>query len=229
VEGTAPAGSSLVVEIDAPDQAGTGRAFFVGSNDDGQTAPTYLRSDTCGTPEPTDVADLGFPGFHVVMNVTGETGSGVPWLTVDPTTLTLDPGESAKVIATLDSAVDQPGTYTGRINFATDSPYEVAPVAATMTITPPSTWGKVQGTVTGTDCAGAAAPIDEATVLFDWWSGDLALFTDEDGKYAYWLDSRGNPYSVIVAKDGFKPTSRTVRVLSGRAVTSNYNLSKAKC
>ncbi|MDF1604202.1 S8 family serine peptidase [Nocardioides sp. YIM 152315] len=229
VEGTAPAGSSLVVEIDAPDQAGTGRAFFVGSNDQGQTAPTYLRSETCGTPEPVDVAELGFPDFHMVLNVTGETGSSVPWLTVEPTTLTLEPGDSAEVIATFDSAVEQPGTYTARISFATDSPVDTEPVAATMNITPPRSWGKVQGTVNGTDCAGAVAPIDEATVQLDWWSGDLSLFTDEDGEYAWWLDTRGNPYSVIVAKDGFKPTSRTVRILKGRTITSDYSLKEARC
>jgi hypothetical protein len=229
VEGTAPAGSSLVVEIDSPDQAGTGRAFFIGSNADGQTGPTYLRSATCGNPEPTDAASLGFPGFHVVMNVTGETGSSVPWLTVDPMTVTLDPGESTKVIATLDSAVDQPGTYTGRINFATDTPYDAEPVAVTMNITPPKSWGKVQGLVTGTDCSGPAGPINGATVQLDWWSGDITLSTDADGKYAWWLDSRGNPYSVIVAKDGYKPTSRTLKILKGRTVTSNYNLKKTGC
>ena len=229
VEGTVPAGSSLVVEIDSPDQAGTGRAFFIGSNNAGQTAPTYLRSETCGTPEPVDVAEIGFPDFHVVLNVTGETGNSVPWLSVEPSTLTLDPGESGRVTVTLDSAVEQPGTYTGRINIGTDSPTEVQPVAVTMTITPPPSWGKVQGTVRGADCSGATVPLDEATVQLDWWSGDLSLYTDEDGRYAWWLDKRGNPYQAIVAKDGYKPTSRTVRVTAGSTVTADYTLRKARC
>jgi hypothetical protein len=71
VTGTAPAGSTLVVEFFTPDGSAGGNLLFVGSNADGQTAPTYLAAAPCGVPDPTDVAALGFPGMMLVMNVTG--------------------------------------------------------------------------------------------------------------------------------------------------------------
>ena len=73
--GVAPAGSTLVVEIDSPDMSGTGR-LFIGSNSAGQTAPSYLASESCGLLEPTDTAELGFPDMHIVMSVTGTPGGG---------------------------------------------------------------------------------------------------------------------------------------------------------
>jgi subtilisin family serine protease len=229
VTGTAPAGSNLVVELDSPNLQNIGAFFFPGSNDLGQTAPTYLRSETCGLAEPTPTDEVGFPDMHLVMNVTGEAGSSVPWMTVTPETMTLDPGESARVRVTMNSDVEQPGAYTGRVNLSNDTPYDVEPVAVTMNVTPPGSWGKVIGTVTGTDCDGASSPLEGATVQFDWWSGDLTLFTDANGEYAYWLDSRGNPYSVIVAKDGYKPKAHTQRIQRGETVTRNVVLQEAGC
>jgi hypothetical protein len=112
VTGTAPAGSTLVVEIDSPDTSGAG-AFFIGSNPNGQTAPSYLRSVSCGLNEPTDTAAIGFPGMQIVMNVTGTTGGSepavcdgpgdVPWLSVSPASGTTAAGESSDVTVSFDS------------------------------------------------------------------------------------------------------------------------------
>jgi len=76
VTGTAPAGSQLVVEIFTPDGQTAGHSFFIGSNNLGQTAPSYIMAADCGITVPTDVAGIGFPGMHIVMNVTGEVGGG---------------------------------------------------------------------------------------------------------------------------------------------------------
>jgi subtilisin family serine protease len=112
VTGTAPAGSTLVVEVDVPDMSGAG-AFFIGSNPNGQTAPSYLRSASCGLPEPTDTATIGFPGMHIVMNVTGSTDGGAPtcdvpsstpWVDVDPLSGTVPAGSGQVVEVTFDSA-----------------------------------------------------------------------------------------------------------------------------
>jgi subtilisin family serine protease len=229
VEGTAPAGSTLVVELDSPNLQDIGGFFFPGSNNLGQTAPTYLRAADCGVDEPTPTDEVGFADMHLVMNVTGESGGTLPWVSATPETLSLDPGESAKVRVDLNSFVDQPGAYTARVNLSNDTPYDVEPVGVTMNVSPPASWGKLVGTVTGTECDGTSGPLAEATVQLDWWSGDLTLFTDENGQYAYWLDSRGNPYSMIVAKDGYKPKSGTKRILRGDTVTSNFALQKAGC
>jgi len=72
VTGTAPAGSELVVEIFTPEGQTDGNTFFIGSNPDGQTAPSYISAAACGITTPTDVTDIGFPDMMIVMNVTGD-------------------------------------------------------------------------------------------------------------------------------------------------------------
>ncbi len=64
-----PSVSDLVVEIFTPDGINDGNRFFVGSNSGGETAPTYLAAADCGVPEPTSVANVGFPDMHMLMSV----------------------------------------------------------------------------------------------------------------------------------------------------------------
>jgi subtilisin family serine protease len=225
VEGTAPAGSTLVVELDSPNLQDIGGFFFPGSNNLGQTSSTYLRSETCGVNQPTPTEQIGFPGMHLVMNVTGDTGSGVPWMTVAPETATIDPGQSVEVTVGMDAHVDQPGAYSGRVNIAENTPYSVAPVGVTMHVTPPASWGKLTGTVTGNECDGTSGPLDEATVQVD----DLTLFTNESGQYAWWLDARAKPYNLIVAKDGYQPKNSTAKLVRGKTLTKDFALQKAGC
>ncbi len=50
----------------------------------------------------------------------------VSWLSLSPTTLTIQPGKSAKVTVTLNADVPditQPGTYTANVTVGTDTPY----------------------------------------------------------------------------------------------------------
>lgn len=113
VSGVAPAGSTLVVEIDAPDTRTTS-GFFAGSNSAGETAPTYIRSATCGMPEPVAMASAGFPGTHLVMNVTGMAEAPeteLPeWVDVQPTSGTVPAGGSQDVTVTFDSTGIEPGS-----------------------------------------------------------------------------------------------------------------------
>jgi len=67
-----PAVDHLVVEVFTPDGQATGESFFIGSNPDGQTDPSYIAAASCGITEPTDTAAIGFAGMHIVMNVTGD-------------------------------------------------------------------------------------------------------------------------------------------------------------
>src|SRR5690606_21933208 len=137
VTGTASAGSTLVVEV--IDEAGS---WFIGSNAEPETAPSYLASDDCDTPEPTEIAHLGFPDMHTVLNVTGETTVDVPWLDVQPPAFSLEPGESATVLVDLDSSrVDQPGTYTSGVVADGGTPYAEPRVDVSLTVTPPPSWG----------------------------------------------------------------------------------------
>jgi hypothetical protein len=63
-----------VVEFFTPDGNGQGNALWVGSNPNGQTAPTYLAAADCGVPEPLDTAVLGFPNMHWILVVNGDEG-----------------------------------------------------------------------------------------------------------------------------------------------------------
>lgn len=76
VTGAAPAGADLVVEIFTPEGQTAGNSFFVGSNPNGQTGPTYLAAADCGVPEPLDTASIGFPDMHLVLLVHGKVGDG---------------------------------------------------------------------------------------------------------------------------------------------------------
>jgi subtilisin family serine protease len=130
VTGTAPAGSTLVVEVDVPDMSGVG-GLFIGSNPDGQTAPSYLRSASCGLSEPTDTAAIGFPGMQIVMNVTGTTDveepvcgspTSVPWLSVSPASGSTAAGDSSEVTVSVDSTGLELGEYEAVLCVVSNDP-----------------------------------------------------------------------------------------------------------
>jgi hypothetical protein len=158
VNGNVPAGGTLVVEVFAADTT-NGTTFFIGSNPDGQTSPTYLLSAACGASEPTDIGGLGFPDMHMVMNVTGTelcTVSDLPWLSASPTSGTTAPASSSDVTVSFDSTGYGPGTYTGLLCVnSNDNQNPVVRVPVTMTvpvetgaeITPMSEMTGTQGTV----------------------------------------------------------------------------------
>jgi hypothetical protein len=151
----------------------------------------------------------------------------VSWLSESPTTLTLQPGKSAKITVTLNADVPditQPGTYTASITLSTDTPYNVAPVGVSMTVNPPKTWGKIAGTVTS---AADGSPIAGATIQINTWAASYTLKTDKNGYYQLWLDVRNNPLQVIAAKDGFQPQVKTVKITKGGTATTNFVLKKA--
>ncbi|MGH3486286.1 MAG: S8 family serine peptidase [Nocardioidaceae bacterium] len=156
-------------------------------------------------------------------------GGDVEWLSIDTTSATLQPGDSVTVTVTMSADVDQPGTYTGGVGIAEDTPYAVAPVGVTMNVTPPVRWGKIAGTVTGVSCDGSAAPLPAATVQLDSWASDWTFSTGPDGTYAYWIDQRNNPLTAIAAKDGYKPKVKQVKVVSGQTVRADFALQKAGC
>lgn len=72
---TMSAQQDLVIEIDVPNGQAQPANFYPASNDLGQTDPSYLSAPSCGFPEPTDLAALGFPEMHLVMTVNGDTES----------------------------------------------------------------------------------------------------------------------------------------------------------
>jgi len=65
-----PAGITLVAEMTVPNGQGLfdGDFLFPGANSDGQTGPTYVRSE-CSGAQPVDAAAEGFPNFHLVLSI----------------------------------------------------------------------------------------------------------------------------------------------------------------
>ena len=61
----------LIVELFTPSGQATGKSFFIGSNTAPQTGPSYLSAAACGVTTPTDVAAIGFPNMHIILNAGG--------------------------------------------------------------------------------------------------------------------------------------------------------------
>ncbi|MEO3813728.1 carboxypeptidase regulatory-like domain-containing protein [Sphaerisporangium sp. B11E5] len=177
---------------------------------------------------PTPESEL-LPGFDQCASVTD-----VPWLAASATTLTLGPGQSAtvtvKFAATSVAGIAQPGTYTAQFGVRSNTPYPVPPIDVTMTVTPPSDWGKLTGVVTGVDCQNVSAPLRGATVQVN-GSGGWAhtLKADTNGRYAIWGPKRANPAEIIVARDGWIPQVRRVTIRSGQVVENNFALRPETC
>lgn len=66
-----PANAVLIVELFTPDGSGSSNSFFIGSNNSAQTGPSYISADDCGITTPTDIATIGFPNMHIILNVNG--------------------------------------------------------------------------------------------------------------------------------------------------------------
>jgi N-acetylneuraminic acid mutarotase len=182
-----------------------------------------------GTPGPGPGGDFPVKSVQLLAGYDQGGGDDVPWLSETETAVTLAPGASAKMTVSLnaaDSAIAQPGVYTAAITLRTDTPYSVPRVAVNMKVKPPTTWGKVAGRVTTIDRSGASVPVPGATVELDSWAASYTLTTEADGSYAVWIDTRNNPVTAIVAKNGYKPQTTKIKVRAGRTVTKNWVLIK---
>ena len=75
-----PANSAMVVELFVPQHIDGG--IWPGTNDAGETAPSYLMAPDCALTAYTTFEDIGFPGVHWVQNVIGTVEGGkdpCPW------------------------------------------------------------------------------------------------------------------------------------------------------
>jgi N-acetylneuraminic acid mutarotase len=159
----------------------------------------------------------------------GSSAADVEWLSVSPTSGTLEPGDSMTVEVTMDPDVAQPGTYTAGVAIDEDAPGNVEPVSVTLEVTPPRSWGKLAGTVAGSACNGDTAPLPGATLQVDSWAGSWTFNTESDGSYAYWFNTGANPLQLIAAKDGYQPQTDRVRLRRGQTTVADFTLRKAGC
>jgi hypothetical protein len=66
-----PAASELVVEIGFLRDDATPTIFYIASNSDGETAPTYILANDCSVSIPTPTADVNFPETQLILNLFG--------------------------------------------------------------------------------------------------------------------------------------------------------------
>lgn len=193
---------------------------------------TYRGAAACGVykaggmPEPW----VGTPEAEILEGLDGCGGGAgdVPWLSTSESSFTLAPGASKTVrvtmTATAQAGVDQPGTYTAGLTLVSDTPYQAPETDVTMTVTPPNSWGKIQGTATTEPCSGSPAGVKATIRIADLADPSVSytVVADSAGAYAYWLP-RGR-YDVIVAKDGWLPETLRHKVEPGITATVNFGL-----
>jgi subtilisin-like proprotein convertase family protein len=103
-----PPGAEMVVEVFTPNGQASGNFFFIGSNADGQSGPSYISAADCGITVPTPTGDIGFANMQIVLNVRGSNaGPPAPAITEGTATLaaegcnpgngSIDPDEAVTV------------------------------------------------------------------------------------------------------------------------------------
>jgi Carboxypeptidase regulatory-like domain/Kelch motif len=191
----------------------------------GSTCGLYKIGGSTGGYAPVKSSEM-LPGYDQC-----SASADIPWLSETNTRVTLQPGASADITVTLNANVamiTQPGTYTAQLTIGAKTPYPVAPIPVTLVVSPPKTWGKITGTVTGAGCTGTPGPLAGATVQVTSSAATYTLITDKDGRYVLWLDTRDNPLTVIAAKDGWAPQSTSIKIAKLKTTTVDFTLKPSR-
>ncbi|MBT8206771.1 MAG: carboxypeptidase regulatory-like domain-containing protein, partial [Acidimicrobiia bacterium] len=148
----------------------------------------------------------------------------VPWITSDPSSGTLAPGESMDVDVTLGSSATASGTYEGLLALLSNDPR--APrqdIAVSLEVVAPDAFGALAGTVTDSV---TGAPIAEASVLLSTqWDGaplDLTALTDAFGGF-HLVGPEGNWPAEIVS-DGYLSFAGDLAIVAGIETTHDVML-----
>lgn len=156
------------------------------------------------------------------------------WLELDTTEAVLEPGESVTVQVTTDSApVTQPGTYGAQVGINANTPERPDRVDVTMRVTPPLTWGKLDGTAYLEYCDGGLVAGDSITVdvrptrpgVGTGW----VLVTDQEGYYARWINTQFGELALTATLPGYRPDRAIVDLIRGGTVTQDFALLDAQC
>jgi hypothetical protein len=174
--------------------------------------------DSDGMPDPEEwwINAIGF-----ILNPAVD----VPWLSESPISGTVASGASIPVAVTFDAGVPevtQPGDYYATLRIKNDTPYGPLAVPVTMTVIPPDTYGKLEGTVASLGyCDGEWIPLEGAVVLVTGSGGmTWTLETDDAGYYQLWLDEANTPVTIDVTYPGNEAGHRTGVVIVGQTTTT---------
>jgi hypothetical protein len=155
----------------------------------------------------------------------------LPWLTESPITGTL-PAETGlqDVAVSFDAGVpeiNQPGEYSGWLKVKSDTPYTPVYLPVNMTVTPPNTYGKLEGIVQSLgQCDAAPAPLENASLEMISGSGMVwTVETDATGYYQVWGNATSGPLTVIVsAQDHLQGVFTDVILTASQTVTQDFSL-----
>jgi hypothetical protein len=152
------------------------------------------------------------------------------WIQPVPNSGTVAEGSTQLVEVTLnagDPSITQPGTYLGDLNMSNNTPGKgMISIPVTMIVTPPATWGKLQGTVQGLGyCDASPAPLADALVTITTAGGaTVPLKTDNNGFYSYWFDQAASPVSIAVNAADHASGSASATIVGGQTTTQDFNL-----
>jgi Carboxypeptidase regulatory-like domain len=159
-------------------------------------------------------------------------GFSVPWLAQSPAQFDVPVGATVSTTVTLSATtadgVTQPGTDSAQILVSTNTPQTFNPIGVTMNVTPPNGWGKLAGTLSGTDCSGKTNPLKG--VVFATGKGySFTLKTDAKGSYAFWAPSSGNPITLTASASGWIAQNQKVNIRIGKTTSVNFTLRPVTC
>jgi hypothetical protein len=203
-------GSILIQFQDAGAEEGSGSTTGI-ENATGTDGLNYGMCNTHGSLQDSMAVCFQYPGAPPCSGPID-----VPWLAADPTAGTL-PGYSAQpiTITLTASQVDWPGIYRADLIVYSNDPYSpTLGIPVTMTIVPPTTWGKLEGSVSSMGhCDVNTYPIEGAQVYLEGSGGyTITLETNAAGIYQHWLNSTENPYTVTVSYPGHSSAVATATV-----------------
>ncbi|MBA2695634.1 MAG: cell wall-binding repeat-containing protein, partial [Actinobacteria bacterium] len=178
---------------------------------------------------PTSHAEL-LPG----LDICDESTADVPWLELDTTEAVLEPGQSVTVqVSTHSAAVAQPGTYTAQVGVNANAPERPDRVEVAMTVTPPLSWGKLEGTAYLQACDGGAVAGDSITIDIkptrDGVGTGWVVSTNHEGYYARWINTQIGELRVTATLPGFRPDTALVELVRGGITTQDLYLLNAGC
>ena len=149
----------------------------------------------------------------------------VPWLSETPISGTLatstqqlvNVGLNAEALRTAD-----PGQYRAQLRIQHNTPYPLANVPVTLTLSAPSSWGKLNGTVAGLGaCDAPGAALSNATVVITNNAGTAwTQTTDSGGNYQLWMAASESPLTLTVSFTGYVPLTMAGIVITLQMTTT---------
>ena len=96
-----------------------------------------------------------------------------------------------------------------------------------MNVTPPKSWGKITGVLSGENCSQVTAPIKGAVFANGPNALQFTLPTDKSGNYAFWGPQ--GKWSLQASAAGWIPVTQSTQIKQGTTKTVNFTLRPTSC